>query len=87
MLPVDMVALLLSGRTRRVAERDELRGLIVRCVLSPLVCMLSIVLSFRLLKLLEFTVTQPLTGALALLFGTTFLHYTQNMMENNLVLR
>jgi len=29
--------------------------------------------------------SEAIAGASALLFGTTFLHYTQNMMENNLI--
>src|SRR2546430_9848374 len=32
-----------------------------------------------------FTVVQAVAGALTLLFGTTFLHYTQNQVENNLI--
>jgi hypothetical protein len=38
------------------------------------------------LRRLEFTTNQAVAGALTLLFGTTFLHYTQNMMENNFIL-
>jgi len=37
------------------------------------------------LRLLEFTVNQAIAGAFTLLFGTTFLHYTQNMMEKQLI--
>jgi hypothetical protein len=39
-----------------------------------------------LMRRLDFTVNEALAGALGLLFGTTFLHYTQNMMENNLIM-
>jgi hypothetical protein len=52
---------------------------IILCVLTVMVC-------FRFLRLLEFNRTECVAGALALLFGTTFLHYTQNMMENNFIL-
>jgi hypothetical protein len=41
---------------------------------------------FRWMGLLGFTTHQRIAGACALLFGTTFLHYTQNMMENNYIL-
>jgi hypothetical protein len=36
--------------------------------------------------LLNFTVKQAVAGVLALLFCTTHLHYTQNMMENNYIM-
>ena len=48
-------------------------------VLTALVC-------FRLLGQLGFNVSQSVAGVLALLFCTTHLHYTQNMMENNYIL-
>jgi len=48
-------------------------------VLTALVC-------FRLLRLFEFTVNQAIAGVLALLFCTTHLHYTQNMMENDYIM-
>jgi hypothetical protein len=47
-------------------------------VLTALIC-------FRFLSLLQFSPTQSVAGALALLFSTTHLHYTQNMMENNYI--
>jgi hypothetical protein len=48
-------------------------------VLTALVC-------FRFLTLLEFSRAQAIAGVLALLVCTTHLHYTQNMMENNYIL-
>jgi hypothetical protein len=51
---------------------------VVICVLGALVC-------FRLLGLFGFRSNERIAGALALIFCTTFLHYTQNMMENNLI--
>jgi hypothetical protein len=47
---------------------------------------LAILVSFRFLRLLEFNLAQAMAGALGLLFGTTFLHYTQNLMENNFIM-
>ena len=48
-------------------------------VLTTLVCL-------RFLLLLDFSRGQAIAGVLALLFCTTHLHYTQNMMENNYIL-
>jgi hypothetical protein len=52
---------------------------IVVNVLTALVC-------FRFLCQLGFNVKQSVAGVLALLFCTTHLHYTQNMMENNYIM-
>jgi hypothetical protein len=51
---------------------------IVISILTALAC-------FRFLRLLEFSLTESVAGVLALLFCTTHLHYTQNMMENNFI--
>jgi hypothetical protein len=63
-----------------------IRNIVVTYGTNSLVCVLSTLVCFRFLLWLRFTVNQSVAGALALLFGTTFLHYTQNMMENNLIL-
>ena len=47
-------------------------------VLTALVC-------FRFLQLLGLSLPHAAAGVLALLFCTTHLHYTQNMMENNYI--
>jgi hypothetical protein len=66
------------------AETDPtIRNIVVTYGTNGLVCVLSILVCFRFLLRLGFTVNQAVAGALTLLFGTTFLHYTQNMMENN----
>src|SRR5207248_4204869 len=41
---------------------------------------------YQFLLLLGFDVAQSVAGVLALLFCTTHLHYTQNVMENNYIL-
>ena len=41
---------------------------------------------FRLLRQLRFSVRESVLGVLALMFCTTHLHYTQNMMENNYIM-
>ncbi len=86
MLPPDIAATLLLRLLPHTPDEKEWRGFLVSFTISPLVAVLSVLLSFRFLLLLEFTIPQSAAGALALLFGTTFLHYTQNMMENNLTL-
>ena len=48
-------------------------------VLTALVC-------YQFLLLLGFETKPSVSGVLALLFCTTHLHYTQNMMENNYIL-
>ena len=50
------------------------------------VCVLTVLVCWRLLGLFDFTTNQKIAGVFALLFCTTFLHYTQNMMENNYIL-
>jgi hypothetical protein len=47
---------------------------------------LTALVSFRLLRLFRFSVRESVLGVLALLFCTTHLHYTQNMMENNYIM-
>jgi hypothetical protein len=64
----------------------NVRDIVVSFSTNILVCVLSILVCYRLLGLFDFSVNERLAGALALLFGTTFLHYTQNMMENNYIL-
>jgi hypothetical protein len=88
MLPSDIVGTYLA-RLRlfaSFAEHDPgIREIIVSYSTSILVCVLSVLVSFRWLHLMGFTVAQAVAGALTLLFGTTFLHYTQNLEENNLI--
>ena len=43
-------------------------------------------IAFRLLRQLRFSVNEAVLGILALLFCTTHLHYTQNMQENNYIM-
>ena len=64
----------------------SVRDMVVSVTTNSLVCVLAILMCFHFLRLLEFNARQAMAGALGLLFGTTFLHYTQNMMENNLIM-
>ena len=62
------------------------RSIVVSYSTNIFVCMLTVLVCWRLLGLFDFTTNQKIAGAFALLFCTTFLHYTQNMMENNYIL-
>ncbi len=89
MLPFDIAGTFIE----RLPLFEHLRGhepsvreMVVSYGCNTLVCVFGVLMCFRLLRRLEFTIFQAQAGALALLFGTTFLHYTQNMMENNLIM-
>jgi hypothetical protein len=43
-------------------------------------------IAFRLLRQMQFTLREAIAGVLALLFCTTHLHYTQNLMENSYIM-
>jgi hypothetical protein len=66
-------------------DDPSVRSILVSYVINMLINALTAWLCFRFLLLLNFTPVQAIAGALALLFCTTHLHYTQNMMENNYI--
>jgi hypothetical protein len=86
MLPGDVAVTALIHAVPALRGKDELRALLLSYSLSPLICTLAVLAAFDLLQQLGFSIRQSAGGALGLLFATTFLHYTQNMMENNLLL-
>jgi hypothetical protein len=89
MLPADIIGTYLERLPAFAdfADHDpDIRTIVVSYSTNILVCVLTVVVCFRFLRLLEFTPNQCVAGAFTLLFGTTFLHYTQNMMENNFIL-
>ena len=89
MLPADIIGTYLERLPAfaNLGDRDPgIRAIVVSYSTNILVCVLTVLVCFRFLGLLEFTPNQCIAGALTLLFGTTFLHYTQNMMENNFLL-
>ena len=89
MVPSDVIGTYLQGMPllASFAEHDPgIRQIVVSYSTNILVSVLTVLMCVRFLCLLEFTGGQVAAGALTLLFGTTFLHYTQNMMENNLIL-
>jgi hypothetical protein len=89
MLPSDLVGTYLERMPWFAAFADHdpgIRAILVSYSVNIPVCILTVLVCFRFLRLLEFTANQAVAGALALLFGTTFLFYTQNMLENNFIL-
>jgi hypothetical protein len=88
MLPPDILGTYLSNLpifAEYQGTDPAVRSIVVSYFTNILVCMLTCLVCFRLLGLFEFTPNQRLAGVLALLFGTTFLHYTQNLTENNYI--
>jgi hypothetical protein len=88
MLPADIAGSYLA-RLRLFADFSEhdpgIREIVVTYSSSILLSVFTALTCLRLLKSLEFTVAQAVAGALTLLFATTFLHYMQNLAENNLI--
>ena len=86
MLPADIIATAITTSLPARFAHDGLRKAMVTYSASSIVCVLAVWVAFRFLRRMGFVLTHAIAGALTLLFGTTFLHYTQNMMENNLLL-
>ena len=88
MLPADLVGTWIAHWKMFSGYGDEpaVRSIVVSYSTSILVNVLTVLVSFRLLRQLRFTVREAVLGVLALLFCTTHLHYTQNMMENNYIM-
>src|SRR5437899_8440401 len=61
------------------------RNIFVTYTTNILISIFTALVCFRFLRLLEFSTRESVAGVLALLFCTTHLHYTQNMMENNFI--
>lgn len=87
LLPADIVASgiahlpIFSG----YSDDPSVRSIVVSYLVNILINPLTALICFRFLRLLSFTPAESIAGALALLFCTTHLHYTQNMMENNYI--
>jgi hypothetical protein len=67
-------------------DDPAVRSIVVSYSTSILVNVLTVLVGFRLLRQLRFSVRESVLGMLALMFCTTHLHYTQNMMENNYIM-
>ncbi|MGC2822284.1 MAG: hypothetical protein WA198_21505 [Candidatus Sulfotelmatobacter sp.] len=88
MLPADLVGTSISHWKIFSDYTDDpaVRSIVVSYSTSILVNVLTVLVAFRLLRQLRFTVRESVLGLLALLFCTTHLHYTQNLMENNYIM-
>jgi hypothetical protein len=88
MLPADLVGTWISHWHVFSEYEDDpaVRSIIVSYSTNILVSVLTALIAFRLLGQLLFSVSEAVAGTLALLFCTTHLHYTQNMMENNYIM-
>jgi hypothetical protein len=88
MLPADLIGTWISHWKifSRYGDDPAVRSIVVSYSTSILVNVLTVLVGFRLLRQLRFTVRESILGLLALLFCTTHLHYTQNMMENNYIM-
>src|SRR6266436_2725407 len=88
MLPADLVGTWIAHWKIFADYGDDpaVRSIVVSYSTSILVNVLTALVGFRLLRQLRFSVRESVLGVLALLFCTTHLHYTQNMMENNYIM-
>jgi hypothetical protein len=64
----------------------SVRNIFVTYTTNILINVLTALVCLRFLQLLGFSVKEGMAGVLTLLFCTTHLHYTQNMMENNYIM-
>src|ERR1700688_2196160 len=88
MLPADLAGTWISHRHIFSGYGDDpaVRSIVVSYSTSILVNVLTALVSFRWFRQLRFSVKESVLGVLALMFCTTHLHYTQNMMENNYIM-
>jgi hypothetical protein len=88
MLPPDLVGSWIAHWNifSEYGDDPAVRSIVVSYSTSILVNVLTALVSFRLLRQLRFSVREAVLGVLALMFLTTHLHYTQNMMENNYIM-
>ena len=88
MLPADIVGTKLEQLPvfANYGVDPGVRSIVVSYSTNILVNVLTALVCFRFLRLLRFSTRESVAGVLALLFCTTHLHYTQNMMENNYIM-
>jgi len=89
LLPIDVVATLIERLpifTDYNGADPTVRNIVVTYTTNVLINIFTALICFRFLQQLGFKERHSVAGALALLFCTTHLHYTQNMMENNYIL-
>ncbi len=88
MLPSDLLGTWIAHWSIFSDYEDDpaVRSIVVSYLTSILVNILTALVAFRFLRQLRFGIKESVAGVLALLFCTTQLHYTQNMMENNYIM-
>ncbi|MGB8114518.1 MAG: hypothetical protein WCF22_12140, partial [Candidatus Sulfotelmatobacter sp.] len=88
MLPADLVGTWIAKWKIFSDYTDDpgVLSIVVVYSTSIFVNVLTALMAFRLLRQLRVSVRESVLGVLALLFCTTHLHYTQNMMENNYIM-
>ena len=69
-----------------IEDDPAVRSIVVSYTTNILINVLTALIAFRFLRQLRFGVKESVAGVLALMFCTTHLHYTQNMMENNYIM-
>jgi hypothetical protein len=88
MLPADVLGTWIAHWTVFSEYEDDpaIRSIMVSYSTNILATVLTALIAFRFLRQLRFSMKESVAGVLALLFCTTHLHYTQNMMENNYIM-
>jgi len=88
MLPADLLGTWMAHWPVFSDYGDDpaVRSIVVSYSTNILVNILTALVAFRLLGQLRFSAKESVAGVLALMFCTTHLHYTQNMMENNYIM-
>jgi hypothetical protein len=89
LLPADVVGTYLeklSWFDNYNGNDPSVRDIFVTYTTNVVINVFTALICFRFLSLLGFSMRQSVFGVLALLFATTHLHYTQNMMENNYIM-
>ena len=88
MLPADLAGTWIAHWHifRDYEDDPAVRSIVVSYSTNILVNVLTALITFRFLRQLGFDLKQAVAGVLSLLFCTTHLHYTQNMMENNYIM-
>ena len=88
MLPADLAGTAIARipALREYEDDPSVRSIVVSYSTSILLNVLTALIAFRFLRQLCFSENESVAGVLALLFCTTHLHYTQNMMENNYIM-
>jgi hypothetical protein len=88
MIPGDLLGTWIENQTifSTYSDDPQIRSIVVSYFTSILVNTLTALIAYQFLFQLRFSTKESVAGVLTLLFCTTHLHYTQNMMENNYIM-